>query len=307
MTLTFKARTPEDILAVAPVILGFEPEQSVVMLTFGGRHSFHARMDLPEPADVEDCVSGLLDPALAHAVATAVFVIYDGSDLVAQRIARALRRRFEAADIEVLEVLHAAGGRYYCPLGRRGVPAHGVPYDVSAHPFRARAAFGGLVTEPSRAALAARLEPSPSPVPLALIESAVPLAGPELRDLIEAHLGAETLPCDEEAAAMLRAVGSAALRHHAWFGISRHEAARHVRLWTDLVTRAPESHLGSAAAVLGFVAWMHGDGAFAWCAVDRALAAEPDNGLAHLVSDMLCSATPPRDDWDEMFPAGIPA
>ena len=52
---------------------------------------------------------------------------------------------------------------------------------------------------------------------------------------------------------------------------------------------------------------MHGDGAFAWCAVDRALAADPRHGLAHLVADMLTSAVPPRDDWDEMFPEGITA
>ena len=36
--LTF--RTPEDVLAAVPVLLGFEPSDSVVMLTFGGRETF---------------------------------------------------------------------------------------------------------------------------------------------------------------------------------------------------------------------------------------------------------------------------
>ncbi len=66
MTLTFKARSPEDILAVVPVVLGFEPEESVVMLTFGGRHSFHARADLPGLADISSCAEQLLRPALSH-------------------------------------------------------------------------------------------------------------------------------------------------------------------------------------------------------------------------------------------------
>ena len=35
-TITLTARTPEDVLAAVPVVLGFEPRDSVVMLTFGG-------------------------------------------------------------------------------------------------------------------------------------------------------------------------------------------------------------------------------------------------------------------------------
>ena len=37
----------EDLLAVVPVVLGFEPADSIVMLTLGARHTFHARVDLP--------------------------------------------------------------------------------------------------------------------------------------------------------------------------------------------------------------------------------------------------------------------
>ena len=47
---TLTARTPEDILAVVPVVLGFEPTESLVMLTFGSDPPFHARVDLPDAA-----------------------------------------------------------------------------------------------------------------------------------------------------------------------------------------------------------------------------------------------------------------
>ena len=50
-TTTLTARTPEDVLAVVPVVLGFEPTESMVMLTFGSDPPFHARVDLPDRAD----------------------------------------------------------------------------------------------------------------------------------------------------------------------------------------------------------------------------------------------------------------
>ena len=65
---TLTARTPEDVIAAVPLVLGFVPEESVVMLTFGGRHTFHARLDLPaagsatdHPLTVEDLVRVLGD------------------------------------------------------------------------------------------------------------------------------------------------------------------------------------------------------------------------------------------------------
>ncbi len=45
---TLTARTPEDLLAVVRVVLGFEPADSIVMLTLGARHPCHARVDLPD-------------------------------------------------------------------------------------------------------------------------------------------------------------------------------------------------------------------------------------------------------------------
>ena len=46
MTLT--AKSPEDVLAMVPVVLGFTPTDSLVMLTFGAASPFHARVDLPD-------------------------------------------------------------------------------------------------------------------------------------------------------------------------------------------------------------------------------------------------------------------
>jgi hypothetical protein len=79
-----------------------------------------------------------------------------------------------------------------------------------------------------------------------------------------------------------------------------------VALWTDLLRRAPDDVAASAAAVLGMAAWVAGQGALAWCAVDRAEAATPGNSLARLVADLLVAAVPPSA-WEEVFRMQDPA
>ena len=74
---TFTARTPDDVLAMVPVVLGFVPSESVAMLTFGAARPFHARVDLPtRPAEVPEVVQALLEPARRHRVRRAVFIVY---------------------------------------------------------------------------------------------------------------------------------------------------------------------------------------------------------------------------------------
>ena len=71
------ARTPEDVLAAVPVVLGFVPEESVVMLTFGAEHPFHARLDLPvTAAECQEAAEALVGPAVRHGVRSVLFVLY---------------------------------------------------------------------------------------------------------------------------------------------------------------------------------------------------------------------------------------
>ena len=43
-----RLRSAEDVIAAIRVVLGFEPEDSVVLLTVGGRYPLQARVDLPD-------------------------------------------------------------------------------------------------------------------------------------------------------------------------------------------------------------------------------------------------------------------
>ncbi|WP_084151757.1 DUF4192 domain-containing protein [Nocardioides halotolerans] len=290
---TFTARTPEDVLAVVPVVLGFEPHESVVMLTFGGDETFHARVDLPPPEHAHEAVEQLLEPALHHHVAQVVLVVYARHGPSARAVVRCLRAAFRGAGIEVVEVLRAHGGRWFAP-GRPGAPATGVPYDVRDHLFRAQAVAEGIVVHASRADLEAGLRSSPEAAAevARLVRRALPSPPGEIADLVDTRLDDGRFR-DVELARVLLGMLDVGGRDAAWAAITRDVATAHVRLWTDAVQRAPDDLVAAPAAVLALAAWLAGHGALAWCAVDRCRAADPDNTLAGLVADVLIRAVPP--------------
>jgi hypothetical protein len=309
------ARTAEDLLAVAPVVLGFTPQDSVVMLTVGAANAFHARIDLPPEDDLDEAVEALREPAHRHGVAGAVFVLYTDDARRAKRLSMSLVRAFERDGIQVVESLRADGTRWYPLLpGRPGVPAHGVPYDVSAHPFVAQAVLDGRVMLGSRTELAASLATDPGRSATLAAVRPVPRAGPPdpaalaaegawIRVTVrEAASSGEPLP-DADAARLLVDLVDLRLRDIGWAQVTRENARDHVAVWTDLVRRSPCDLLPAPAALLGFAAWLSGHGALAWCAVDVCQAADPDYGLADIVAQLLAHAVPPTDwdDWQDVL------
>ncbi|WP_193607130.1 DUF4192 domain-containing protein [Nocardioides lijunqiniae] len=321
--LSMTATCPEDLLAMVPVTLGFAPEESVVMLTFGGR-AFQARVDLPLCLDeVPDVVASLVGPARRHRVERVVFVLYTDDEVLAGRLARGLRDRCRGEGIAVLETLRAHDGRWFPLLhGDRVVREVGVPYDVSAHPFLVDAVLRGRVTLRSRTELEATLRSDPArvaavaaalaegrpagewdrdhppPTPVLLVE------GRWVQDTVRRHVVDGSRPTDGEAARLLRAVVLLRLRDAAWQMIRRAEARAHVELWADLVRRCPQELLAGPAALLGWAAWQAGDGALAWCALDRVHEVEPRYGLASHLALLLEHAVPPEEweadvDWAE--------
>src|SRR6476620_9482564 len=76
-TSPYVARSPEDLIALVPFVLGFHPSESVVLPTFGAPDgSFHARVDLPDGPDDRAQVCEILCNAVRRnrAPMTAVIV-----------------------------------------------------------------------------------------------------------------------------------------------------------------------------------------------------------------------------------------
>ncbi len=303
------------MIAAVPLVLGFTPEQSVVMLTFGAEHTFHARVDLAEDdADVPDLVAALLGPALVHGVRRVVFVFFAGDHDLAREVFASLEDAFEFDGIEIVDAFRA-DGRHWFPLAHEltGQRPLGRPYDLASHRFTAASVLQGQVTQQTRGELAAGLDPQPTQVratsrALADLAPAQPsrVEAAWAAELVEEHVATGT-PLDVgQAARLLRALRQLPVRDEVWSGTSRVTARDHVRFWTDLVRRAPEEFVATPAALLGFTAWLAGQGALAWCAVDRCRAVAPEHGLARLVADALVHAAPPAL-WEGPFRTGEPA
>ena len=79
-TRGFEPNDPTDLLAMVPYLLGFHPEDSVVLLTVGDPPTpVHARQDLPDNLDeVPLVVHDLVQVTRRAGVACVAVVVYSG-------------------------------------------------------------------------------------------------------------------------------------------------------------------------------------------------------------------------------------
>jgi hypothetical protein len=308
MTTTLVPRGPEDLLAVVPIVLGFHPEESVVMLTFGAAHSFHARLDLPPTPDdhaVAEVVAALLAPCRRHQVEHVAFVVYSDDAVQAARLAAGLVPAFATDGIEVVHVLRAIDGRWCTVPIRAGADESPLlPYDASHHPFAARAVFEGRVTRRSREDLRATLAPDPERRArweslLAGLPPAEATDALRVRDLVAGWVATGEDPDDDCASRVLAAVTRPDVRDAALYAVTRETARDHVRVWSALLRGAPDPQVPDTAAVTAFCAWQSGDGALAWCALDRCFEVDPEHRLGSCLGECLARAVPPSA-WQEV-------
>ncbi len=321
---TFTARNPTDLVAVVPAVLGFHPHDSVVLLTFGapGR-SFHARVDLPATVtDQLGVVEVLVGAVLANDVRTAAVLLYTEDTEAARAQAAPLVTRLLDLGVEVIDVLRVDDGRWH------RVPEDGSPgtaYDLETHPLTAQRVFEGQVVHRDRGALVDTLvgvdEEDEVAVALAAtrfadLMAAAVQAAPGAHAFLESEArwlqgrlrerladGARLTPA--EAGRILVLTSVVATRDVAWSEITRASSGQHVELWRELVRRSPRELLPGAASLLAFSAWQHGDGALAWCAIDRCLDVDPDYSMAHCIAGVLTRAVPPSD-WEPVPASDLP-
>lgn len=329
-TKTLRIKNAGDLLAVVPGLLGFHPRDSVVLLTTGrAAQPFHARVDLPDgPDQVGDVVDDLVRVAGRAGTDEVAVVLYSHDAAVADAVITALEEGLAAVGVSVGIGVRADEERWFCMVGCLGdcVP-EGTPYDVATHPLTVAAVVEGRVVHDSREALRDSLVGTDldeiervtdaMEVALARMQAAGrhPL-GPENTTGLRAHLVQEGRWIQHrvrrfvqdrrrldshDVGRLLVAVIPIEVRDVAWSEITRGEARAHVDLWRDVVRRCPHAALAPPAALLAFAAWLSGDGALAWCAVDRSQEADPGYSLAGLVAQTLSCAMPPSA-WQPLTP-----
>lgn len=300
MTSSYVATGPEDLIALAPTVLRFDPQDSVVVMTFGrpGR-SFHARVALPRRAqDQDEVADSILKAMKNNHLPECAILLYSEDRRVAVAQGRKLDRRLRRAGIRVVDVLLVSGNRYYRVL--RGDEV-GTAFDISAHPFTARRVMDGIVVHKSRADLAATLMPGPAEDAAradveaqarAWLDAASDLAVESewIRSLVR-RAGVNGAVSGTDLPRLLADLLAPELSDIAWAEIDRANAGQHVELWTDVVRRAPDDYVAVPACLLAFAAWLAGDGALAWCGLDRCGPEGPP--MARMLSELLLAAVPP--------------
>lgn len=315
-TPTFRIRSEADVLALVPYTLGFHPVDSLVLITLdGAKHPFQARIDLPDDLDLlPEIADSVVSAALRNGAERALVVLYTDDECLAQATADATAALLDQAGVPVVLMIRADGSRWF-RLGD-GSSAEGEPYDVLGHELTSRAVLDGKVTYRDRGELADSLSPV-DPVTVEDVEAehaalpALERTGQALlletlwmREQVVALLDPPHVPDISTVARFLRALPVTDVRDLIWCDISRDNAESHSLLWREVVRRSPEHLVAPAAGLLAFSAWLSGDGALAWCAVDRCLCADPDHVLGQLVGQALTSAMPPSS-WKPVDPTAL--
>ncbi|MEU4816896.1 DUF4192 domain-containing protein [Micromonospora aurantiaca] len=164
-------RSPADMVAAVPYLLGFHPADSVVVVAVRGRRVvFAARGDLPAPGADPGPAARHLAQVVARQDADAATVVGYGPAARVTGVVDAVGDALTAAGLVVLDALRVTEGRWfsYLCVEPSCCPPEGTPYDPAASQVSAAAVFAGQVALPDRAALAAQVSPLDGPVRLAM-------------------------------------------------------------------------------------------------------------------------------------------
>jgi hypothetical protein len=315
-------RSPADLVAATPYLLGFHPTDSLVVLGFDDRRFvFAVRGGLSDAADPPELMAGDALEAAGRPEISAVAIIGYGPASEVDPMVDALRRSAAERGLFVKDALRVDSGRwwsYLCEDPRCCTP-EGTPIDHTTSEVAARCAYQGLAAAPSRDHLARLVAPVGGPARTAMTQ-ATDRAEERFRDWLSA------IPEGEQAAAVLaegRAAVDAAIARYAdggaldddelaWLTIllvsipvrdaawwSATDVELHLRLWGDAIRRVDPALVAAPATLLGFTAWRAGDGVLAGLALDRALHEDPSYSLAHTILECVQQGPPPDvlDDW----------
>jgi len=328
-----QVRAADALIAVVPYLLGFHPEDSLVVLALSqsdSRVRLAFRFDLPDPPD-----RAITAEIVRHAVVLltrnefgdAVIIGYGPGTLVTP-MADLARQVLPDAGIRLHDVLRVQDGRcwsYLC-TDPSCCPAEGLPVGTGNHPAGAVLVGAGLAAAPSRDALAVTIAPLTGPEGDAMTEAtaqaeqaAVRLAAASrpralladglaaVQHAITTYRAGGTLRSAGEFARLTVALTSLRIRDDGWARMDPAHQAAHLRLWTDLTRRARPGYVAAPASLLAFTAWQAGDGALANLALDRALADQPDYSMALLLRDALAACLPPAVARLPMTPEEVAA
>jgi hypothetical protein len=297
-------RSADEMIAAIPHILGFKPDESVVLIPVGGSGLPIARVDLPRTAeDCHELVANLQIPFARSAGpgASVALICFTNdrpsAEIASGHIATGLQRlgirspiRLCTTDDRWVDLnTGQSGGRTPEAADRMALEA---VVAGAAQPAASRDALAATLVG-DREPLAALL-----PAARAAATGATSSAVREwtLDRLEQFHADGNRLD-GADAARMVVAMQSVPIRDALWEDMSRDNTRSHMALWTDLTRRAPDDVRAPVASLLAFSSWLAGDGVRAWCALDQVPRERP-YALAAIVATVLETGLHPRV-WEE--------
>jgi hypothetical protein len=315
----FELNRPGALIAALPAVLGFVPENSLVLVSLdGGELGSVLRVDLS--TELADRVGHLAEIAAAAEpeAAIAVIVNADGAhcpqcNAEYRQLCDVLTEALSTHDI-VLWAAHvvdrvAAGGRWHCV---DGCGCGGVIDDPSASPLAAAAVLDGRRLYPRRADLQAviAVDDSARSAELAVVVGRqaaaraaahrVDAAGCCRRDVENAMTaaarvtGGESLP-DAQLARLGCALTDADVRDTLYALAVGESAGEAESLWALLARTLPEPWRIEALVLLAFSAYARGDGPLAGVSLEAALRCDPGHRMAGMLDTALQSGMRPED------------
>jgi hypothetical protein len=311
---------PAQLLAALPYLLGFRPGASVVLLGHlapaGRRIGLLMRADLPRGDERVRQAQALAPRFTVAAHIGVTLAIIGGERRPGAPPPHAgfideLADAFAECGIPVMHAVWAAdiatGAAWAC---YRDEDCAGVLPDPRSTVTAAAATESGTVVFGSREEVLALLAPRSPEAVARRSEELSRLSGPpwpeatrvadaaaEVREAFDRQRRGEGPPTDAEAVRLACALTFSEIRDVCLTMAvpPRAPAAREAeRLWLTLVRELPAPERAEAAALLGYTAFMRGDGTLAGMALDNALEAAPDHLLANLLSQVLDHGTPPE-------------
>ncbi|MFF3974614.1 DUF4192 domain-containing protein [Streptomyces rubiginosohelvolus] len=195
-------RGPADLADALPYLMGFYPDDSVVMVALhGGQGRFGGRLRLgipqapgewgPVAEQLAECLVSGSERREGRPDAIVIFLCQDSPDgssgrLTMERLrpfAQRLRTACGALDVPVLEALCLSDGRYwsYCCPDPRCCPDQGNPLAMPGTTVMAAAAtYAGVHVRGTLRDMEARLQPWRTPAAVRAQEKALDTAGPGL-------------------------------------------------------------------------------------------------------------------------------
>lgn len=307
----FRLRSYDDALGLIPHLLGFHPEESLVVLVIDGhRLRLTARLDLSDAAQ-PDVVEGTLARIWARfPTADAWFVAYTAHREYAWAVLGRCDAFLPADRDRYLVAVDGGTWQAGSPDGSRGV------HDPASNRVAAEATVRGMVARRSRKELAALLDGPPPSDTEALVEVARRVGSelaqepvsqwPMLMGGALRRLAATAELTDDDAARLATLAADPNARDVALLTMSRRHGERSVELWRRVVNRTLPVHQGHPLALLGMAAWLAGEGALVSICLERAYELAPPTGLLGILDQMLNGVIPPTH-WDQLRPELIAA